>query len=285
MKRKGSGFKMIMDLHTHTHHSPDASDQTVAARAAAAEQLGLQFMAVTDHVEINRYYPAAYYGAEESEMYSYNGKGIFEASAAETVEAAKNFAKVKILCGSEIGQIPQDPEKAALIYADPRTDLVLGSVHELPGKADFYFLDYSKEDIPALIDAYFAEVLRTAQSDCYDVLAHLTYGLRYLPNRSAYDITPHFPLIDEIFRTLTAKQKALELNGSGLKYDVPFTDPGMDLLRRYHDMGGRLLTLSTDAHDTKYLGYKMNVLEDMARAAGFTELTWFEKHVPKQITL
>ena len=276
---------MIMDLHTHTHHSPDASDQTVAERVSAAEKLGLQFMAVTDHVEINRWYPAAYYGGVESEMYAYNGEGIFEASAAETAAEALKSAKVKLLCGAEVGQIPQDPEKAARLYRDPRVDLVIGSVHELPGKPDFFFLDYDKEDIPALMDAYFSEVLRTAQTDCWDVLGHLTYGLRYLPDRRSYDITPHLPLIDRIFRTVIAKDKAIELNGSGLKYDEPFTDPGADLLRRYYTLGGRRLTLSTDAHDTAYLGYGIDTLEDMARAAGFTELTYFEKHVPKQVKL
>ena len=48
---------MIMNLHTHTHHSPDGAPQTVADRVQAANALGLKYMAVTDHVEINRFYP------------------------------------------------------------------------------------------------------------------------------------------------------------------------------------------------------------------------------------
>lgn len=276
---------MIMDLHTHSQNSPDAARQTVAERAAAAEKLGLRFMAVTDHIEINRWFPAEYYNAEESEMYAYNGIGILESSLTETTAAAKQSGTVKILCGAEIGQIPQDPERAAQVYADPRLDLVIGSVHELPDMADFFFLDYETINIPALMDAYFSEVLKTAQTDCWDVLGHLTYGLRYLPDREGYSIARHLPVIDEIFRTVIEKDKAIELNGSGLKYDVPFTDPDLTLLRRYRDLGGRRLTLSSDAHDTKYLGYKMDVLENMAREAGFTELTYFEKHVPKQVKL
>ena len=191
---------MIMNLHTHTHHSPDAQ-HTVAERVSAANQLGLRFMAVTDHVEINRYYPASYYHAEESEEYFYDGGGVFARSAAEITAEQANCGPLTLLCGSEVGQIPQNVEKSALIYNDPRTDLVIGSVHELPGRPDFYFLDYDKEDIPALVTAYFEEVLRLAQTDCWDILGHLTYGLRYLPDRRAYDLTPHLELIDEILTT------------------------------------------------------------------------------------
>ncbi len=168
------------------------------------------------------------------------------------------------------------------IYQDPRLDIVLGSVHELPDMADFFFLDYSRIDIPALMEQYFAEELRLAQTDCYDVLAHLTYGLRYIPNRAAYDLTPHLPLIDAILRTLIQKGKALELNGSLLK-SGDMTDPDAALIKRYYDLGGRLLTLSTDAHETRWLGHRMAELEQIARDAGFTHLTVYEKHRPRLI--
>ena len=56
-------------------------------------------------------------------------------------------------------------------------------------------------------------------------------------------------------------------------------------MRRYYELGGRNLTISTDAHNTKYLGYGLYLLEDMARTAGFTELTWFEKHQMRKVKL
>lgn len=276
---------MIMNLHTHTHHSPDGAPQSVRDRVEAANALGLRFMAVTDHVEINRFYPVEYYHAQETEEFFYDGGGVFERSAAETVSEQPRSGNVKLLCGAEIGQIPQDPEKSALIYNDPRVDLVIGSVHELPGRPDFYFLDYAKEDIPALVTAYFEELYRLAQTDCWDILAHLTYGLRYLPDRRAYDLTPHLELIDEILLTVICKDKAIELNGSGLRKPQPYIDPDLVLVKRYHDLGGKNLTISTDAHDTKYLGYGIDLLEDMARTAGFSELTWFEKHEIRKVAL
>ncbi len=275
---------MIMNLHTHTHHSPDARN-TVAERVEAANKAGLRYMAVTDHVEINRYYPAAYYHAVETDEYFYDGRGVFEGSVQETLEEAARCAPLVLLAGAEIGQIPQDIETSALRYNDPRTDIILGSVHELPGRPDFYFLDYAKENIPALVTAYFEEVLRLAQTDCYDVLAHLTYGLRYLPNRRAYDITPHLDLIDEVLKTVIRKGKAIELNGSGLRKPQPYIDPDLILVKRYRDLGGKYLTISTDAHDTQFVTFGIDLLEDMARTAGFSKLTVFQKHEPFFVTL
>lgn len=275
---------MIMNLHTHTHHSPDADD-TVAERVKIAQELGLQYMAITDHCEINRFEPAAFYGAEESEMFFYNSRRVTEGSLAETTAAKADCGNLKLLCGIELGQIPQDVQLSRQVYHDPRLDLVIGSVHELPNLPDFYFLDYKSVDIPSILKMYFEEVLALAETDCYDVLGHITYGLRYLPNRASIDISPYLPIIIAIYKTVIRKGKALELNGSGLKKEPSFTDPNLALLRLYHDLGGELLTISTDAHAGKYLGCGVDTLEQMARDAGFCKLTYFERHCPVQIDL
>lgn len=45
-----------MDCHTHTGISPDGSG-TVAGHIAQAEKLELPVLALTEHVEMNRYFP------------------------------------------------------------------------------------------------------------------------------------------------------------------------------------------------------------------------------------
>ena len=277
---------MIMNLHTHTHNSYDGADETVAERIAAAKALGLQYLAVTDHVEVNRYFhEGCYENAVVTEEFQYNFSEAYAASVYETSRAQQTCEGLRLLCGVELGQIPQAPEISQVLYNDPRIDLVVGSIHELPGMADFYFLDYSRLDIPALMHAYFAEELKLAESGLYDVLAHLTYGLRYLPNRAGYDLTPHLPEIDAVFRAVIAQGKALELNGSGLKSDPSYTDPDISLIRRFRELGGQYLTISNDAHENAHLGIGIDALEDMARAAGFTHLTYFERHQPNLIPL
>lgn len=276
---------MLTDLHTHTRHSYDAANETVAERIAAAKACGLRVMAVTDHVEVNRYFPADFYHATETEEFTYSFSKAFAESVHETFCARQGLEGLILLCGAELGQIPQEPAISRVLYDDPRIDLIIGSVHELPGRADFYFLDYARENIPRLIGAYFEEVLALAESGCYDILAHLTYGLRYLPSRSEVDLSPYLPVIDAIFDAVIRSERALELNGSGLKYEQPYTDPDFRLIERYYRRGGRLLTLGTDAHETRHLAKGLDTLEQMAKEAGFTELTYFVRHEPKFIPL
>lgn len=276
---------MLMNLHTHTFHSYDGANETVADRIRAAKMLGLRVMAVTDHVELNRYYPAEHYQEVESEQFLYDFGKTFEESVADTANEQQLHPEFNLLVGAEIGQMTADVPLARQLYSDPRVDIILASVHEMHGLPDFYFLDYSKIELKPLIDAYFEEALRTASLDCFDVMAHLTYGLRYIPNREQFDLTPYYPVIDEIFRTLIANGKALEFNGSGLKKTVPYTDPDFSLIRRYRELGGQYLTISTDAHETAFLGYRMDELEDMARAAGFPALTYYRRHEPVLLPL
>lgn len=275
---------MLMDLHTHTHNSPDGAD-TVAERVAKARSLGLRILAITDHCEVNHYYPAEHYGETPSDKVFHNGRKTFADSVEETLAARSLCGDLLLICGTELAQISQAPEIAKQLYEDPRIDMAIGSVHELPNMPDFYYLDYRAYSIPQLITQYFDEVLTLARSPYCDVLAHLTYGLRYLPDRAGYDLTPHLPVIDEIFRAIMASGKALEFNGSGLKREKRYTDPDYFLLQRYYALGGRRITLSTDTHANRYLAYGMNDLEQMARAAGFTEAVYYEKHRPIAVPL
>lgn len=276
---------MIMDLHIHSHHSHDAAKESICEYLYVAESMNLQYIAITDHVEINRFFPCEYYHTSESDICSYNNRKVFSESVAEILENQPKSKKVKLLCGAEVGQICQNIELATMIYQNPNIDLIIGSVHELPGLPDFYYLDYENMDIDKLVNDYFMEVLKTARTDCYDILAHLTFGLRFIPNREKYDLKPHYPIIDEIFMTLIEKRKSLELNGSGLKSPIPYTDPGIDLLCRYYQLGGRLLTLGSDSHDKASLGSCIDLLEKIAYVVGFSELTWYDKHIPHKVQL
>ena len=265
---------MLMNLHTHTRHSYDGENVSVADRVRAAKLLGLRVMAVTDHVEVNRFYAADHYNAVESEQFLYHFGKTFADSVDETSREQAQCEGLILLTGAELGQITSDVPLARQLYDDPRVDIILASVHEMHDMPDFYFLDYSRIDIAKLIRDYFEEALRTAALDCFDVFAHLTYGLCYMPGREQFDLSPYEPLIDDILRTLAINGKALELNGSGLRKKHPYTDPGFRFIRRFRELGGKYLTISTDAHESAFLGYRLDDLEDMARAAGFDALTY-----------
>lgn len=58
--------------------------------------------------------------------------------------------------------------------------------------------------------------------------------------------------IDAILQYLISHQIALEVNTAGLRM-LGFTNPHPDVIRRYREMGGELITVGSDGHVPEYL--------------------------------
>ena len=76
------------------------------------------------------------------------------------------------------------------------------------------------------------------------------------------------------------REKALELNTSPLKKGFPETNPGKAILKKYHDFGGRLVTVGSDAHTPEGVGFAFDRAAMLLKECGFTEYATFEKRQP-----
>ena len=278
---------MLIDCHNHTHNSPDGAEESVLCRCARAAELGIGVLAVTDHCEVNRFFSLAHYGVEPNGYDTYDFGRDFELSMQENTAAkAKAPEGVKLLCGIELGQATHELALAEHIYADVRLDFVIGSMHQLPGWDDFAFLDYSKVDAAALFHENLQEIARLARTDTYDVLGHITYALRYMAAAGVQlELAPYREELAEIFRIVIAKDKGIEINTSGLRQAYGDCFPNLECLKLYRELGGKILTIGSDAHTNADLGKGIPRGLEIAREAGFTEITYFEKHEPQFIRL
>jgi len=82
-----------------------------------------------------------------------------------------------------------------------------------------------------------------------------------------------------------AKGKGIEINTSGLRQAYGDTFPNLECLKLYRDLGGEILTIGSDAHSNLDLGKGIAQGLDIARAAGFTNIAYFEKHEPQFLKL
>ena len=80
--------------------------------------------------------------------------------------------------GIELGQPITDPKATREALSAGAFDFVLASVHNLPGQKDFYYLNYTDENVDPLLSDYFDHVLQVAKWGQFDSLAHLTYPLQ-----------------------------------------------------------------------------------------------------------
>lgn len=270
----------LCDMHMHSSNSFDA-ENSVNEMCESAIKSGLYAIAITDHCEA----PVIKYG-ENCEYGNFDR--FIPKSISETLSAKQKYAdKIKILCGIELGEPMHDMEctKRALAYG--ASDFTLASVHNLKDMEDFYYIDWTKVDIYKILKLYFAELAETAQFKYFDSLAHMTYPLRYIKEKTSKipDLSVFCDDIDNIFKILINNNKALEINVSGLFKDLKTTLPDETLVRRFRELGGKYITLGTDSHSVDFVGKGIKEGIEVAKSAGFTHYTIYENHQPTQIAI
>lgn len=277
-----------MDCHTHTYCSPD-SDATLGAMLQAAEQQELQAFAVTDHIELCRFWSQGFYNVparNEEDFFDYAAR--YERSMQQN-QLAKDLytGKMMLISGIEMGEPNADFSLAESILADKRLDFVIASLHELPDQLDFFFLDYAQQNVEKLLDDYFAELLKICQWGKFDILGHLTYPLRYIIGDAGIPVDPsrYTECVAECLKAVIRNRKGIELNTSGFrqKYGKPF--PHEEYLRLYKDLGGTQLSLGSDAHCPADVGGGIAKGTALAKACGFEHVCYFLRHEPHMIEI
>lgn len=261
-------FKNIFDTHTHSEFSFDGnhSCESLCESAIAKGAVGI---AITDHCDI------------DGKDFDYYDFALKQYAAVEKVKAEFS-GRLDVLAGIELGQGIYEREKSDLILQKNNYDIVIGSIHNLENMDDFYFLDYKKYDIKSLLTDYFNAEYELAKWGRFDTLAHLTYPLRYIVAREkiSVDISEYYDIIDMIFKELIKTDKALELNVSGLFMDMKDTLPPKSLLKRYHDMGGKYVSVGSDSHFAEKICNGIDMGYKILAECGYDKFTIFKNRQP-----
>ena len=279
---------MICDLHTHSAFSPDAEDNAQAMIEEALRK-GIQYYAISDHCDCNFWEMPPSKDIRDADMYGSRYYAKASISRLDDLKPIYN-GRIELICGTELGQPLQNLDAALKIVGDPRLDFIIGSHHMNKGKDDFYWLEYQNMDsseIYALLDDYFKEVLEMCEWGQFDVLGHLTYPLRYIVERSnvQVDMKRYDDIIREIFCTLIKNGRGIEINTSGLRQPIGKTLPEFEYVKLYHDLGGEILTVGSDAHRKADIGAGIEDGIRIASEAGFEFLTCFRRHSPYMISI
>jgi histidinol-phosphatase (PHP family) len=110
--------------------------------------------------------------------------------------------------------------------------------------------------------------------------------------RTAYTVYGHFDIgewqdaVRPVWQACIETGIGIEINTAGLRWKVEQVHPALDALCWYHEMGGELLTIGSDSHRPKQVGFGLSQALDLARAAGFTRLCSYERRqVTRWITI
>lgn len=264
--------RKIYDTHLHSDNSADAHDPVAVICREAAER-GLDGITFTDHVDIHL-------GRETLTR-------RVERMSREIADAAREFAgRLEVRFGMELGEANHDPSLAAELASAPGLDFVLGSLHEMRGEPDFCRIDYRARDMDDLITRYCGELYEIADSADFDSMAHINYIIRYMDKEmhDSIDFRPHYDELEPVLRRLAERGKALEMNMSvGKRYgDVV---PSADVFRMFHDAGGELVTIGTDAHRSSDVGGRVGEAQDILASYGFRYFALYEGRRPSMIKI
>lgn len=269
---------VYIDSHSHSKNSPDARN-SVHDMCAKAKELGLTQYTITDHVECN----ALRWECEVPDGTGPYFRDIFEKSMKDIyLEREQLGSSLELLAGIELGEPCQNTDISESYIKDKRLDFVIGSIHQIRGHRDFYFLDYDKYDIDKLLNTYFEEIYETCKWNGADVIGHLTYTLRYMQGEQGHivDMNPYDDIIRECFKTLAENGKGIEVNTSGKRQKYGDFFPHEKYIKMFRECGGEIITVGSDSHCTADLGKDIPQAIALIKSCGFDHIAYFRQRKP-----
>ena len=108
----------------------------------------------------------------------------------------------------------------------------------------------------------------------------------------AFNNIPDFERREKVISQLRKKYsecninigKGIEVNTSGINR-AGHVLPHPSIIRRYRELGGRIITIGLDAHNTQNAGIYIKDAINIISKAGFEEITLFKKREPSFIKI
>ncbi|PKM51720.1 MAG: histidinol phosphate phosphatase [Firmicutes bacterium HGW-Firmicutes-7] len=195
--------------------------------------------------------------------------------------------KINLLLGIELGIQPQLYSELSKITRNHPYDFILCSSHVSNG-IDPYNLEYfhgkTKE---VAYTQYFETILECAKNYTdYDVYGHLDYVIRYYPHGDKhYKYQDYQDILDEILSTIINAGKGIEINTAGFKYNLGDSHPSTEVIKRYRELGGEIITVGSDAHQPHQLCNYFDLANNILLASGFKYYSIFKQRKPEFIKL
>lgn len=263
------------DCHMHTEFSND-SEAPVRDMIESAWKKGLTEICITDHYDKD--YPITKDMGENA--FCFDLDAYFRKLELLKQEYAD---RITVRIGVEIGLQPHLGKFYRELTAGYPFDFVIGSLHLIHGKDPYYIELFEGQTDQEIYREAFRETLHNLeQIDSFDVLGHIDYAVRYGRKQAeGYSYQAYADEIDAILKKVLDMGKGIELNTGGFKYGLGFCNPHPDIIRRYRQLGGEIITIGADAHKPEHIAYDFSKAQAILQSCGFQYYTVYEGRRPK----
>jgi len=273
---------MLADYHIHTEFSDDSEEkmETAVVRAIAA---GLDEICFTDHVDYGIKLDHDEFKAmdEEEQRKFSNLLNVNYPEYIKEINRLKELyrGQICIKTGLEFGiQMHTIPRYQKLLAACP-LDFVILSCHQVEDR-EFWNYEFQKgRTADEYNTRYYQEIYNcVCNYRDYSVLGHLDMIQRY--NETRYPFEKSQAVIEKILARAIADNKGIEVNTSSFRYGLTDLMPERRILKLYHDMGGHIITIGSDAHRAGDIDEQIPYIQSELKKIGYQHFCTFERMKP-----
>ena len=253
----------IYDQHVHSHYSHDSEEKPENYIQKAIE-LGIDHLVFTNHFDLD--YPVK----------GNNWTVDFDAEDKELNELSKKYPNITLLRGVELGYEAPRLNDLRNELKNHYFDVINFSLHKYK-ELDFYYPNcFNKLGIDTVLNIFFEGQIEMLKNyDDFDVVSHVDYAFKtaYLLD-PALSIKKYEKYLVEIFNLVIEKDKTLEINTKvqeGINNDAHLRY----LLQLYKSLGGKYLTISSDAHRINRYCSSFDKYIPIIKEEGFDYLCYF----------
>jgi len=247
---------MHFDTHVHSAASPDSELRPIDAIAALKSKgLGVAF---TEHIDFITPILGKDTDATDAPISPFDTDFVYDSNV-YPAQYMHLRAPDSVLIGVEIGlnaaYYPLNSKLAAQDF-----DYILGAVHYVNG-VDIYHSSKYMEPTSFCRDylTYSKKMVETC--GFFDAFAHIDYVTRYNEGINKVFQYKNYPdEFDDLLRIIAERELALEINTNRMGNPNTIAQI-LPIYKRFYELGGRYVTIGSDAHQIGALGrYHKNAL-------------------------
>ncbi|MGV8983706.1 histidinol phosphate phosphatase [Clostridium sp.] len=226
----------MIDSHIHTEFSSD-SEMKLQDGLEHGRKLDIG-MTITEHLDLK--FPT---GTD------------FDFDIEKYFKDYEKYKSNKFMLGIEIGmQLNCIEENREIINKYP-FDYVIGSIHVANGEDIYDPKSYEGKTKSESFEQYFSSMIDCVKKyDFIDSLGHIDYISRYATYKdNEINYLEFKEYIDEVLRTVVLNGKVMEINTRRLK-NVEAYKNLIHVYGAYKQMGGKYVTIGSDAHHAEDIG-------------------------------
>jgi histidinol-phosphatase (PHP family) len=254
----------MFDCHVHSSFSADCrTDIKDIIKKGKESEIGIT---ITDHIDVN-----------------FPGPTEFLFNFDDYFNEYTKYRNDRLLIGVEMGMQDcccEENRKAVDKYP---FDCVIGSVHLIYGKDICDKGTYAGRSKRDIYEMYFRCMLDCLKNyDFIDSMGHIDYIARYAPYEDREIYYDEFSdYIDSVLKILIERGQSIEINSRRFG-DRKVHEHLAQIYRRFHELGGKTVTLGSDSHMAEGIGKHFDTSNEIAESCGL-KVVHYKQRQPQYI--